>query len=593
MAKVDRRRPGRHVDDARGDRRPAGRPGGARHLAGDQPRRRHQRPAAVPRGGASRPARPPPSAAAGCSPPSSRRSEAADDAGTPPTHRHADLRSAPPRAWRRRRPRPRHRAELDEVLAPRPRPARPRRAARPRRPVRRDAGVRHRRAARRARRRTQPDEPRGGHPGGSRPHGIPRGARRPSRSSSSATTRGTTPTSSPATPPQWWSAPGGRAPVLPHPLPTPVLAFAIRHLGADAGVMVTAATTRRRTTATRSTSATAARSCRRPTPRSPRRSPASDRSPTCRCADDGWETLGDDVLEAYVDAAAAVVAPDSPRDLTVVHTALHGVGHDTVLRRLRPGRLPRPDRRCRARPSPTQTSPRSPSPTPRSRARSTPPSSSPAQVRPDLVIANDPDADRCAVAVADDGRGGWRMLRGDEVGALLGAHILARGRRRGRASSRTRSSPRGCSRRWRPRQASATRRPSPGFKWIARVAGPALRLRGGARLLRRPGHGARQGRRQRRAALAELAAGLKAQGRTLVDLLDDLAVEHGVHATDSFSVRVADLALIGHGHGAAARSSRPRPSRRSPSHAPTTSPPATAGCRRPRACATTSRTARA
>ena len=41
-----RRRPRRHVDDARGDRRPPGRPGGARHLAGDQPRRRHQRPAA-------------------------------------------------------------------------------------------------------------------------------------------------------------------------------------------------------------------------------------------------------------------------------------------------------------------------------------------------------------------------------------------------------------------------------------------------------------------------------------------------------------------------------------------------------------------
>ena len=52
MAKIDRRRPGRHVDDARGHRRPPVRPGGARHLAGDQPRRRHQRPAAVARRGA-------------------------------------------------------------------------------------------------------------------------------------------------------------------------------------------------------------------------------------------------------------------------------------------------------------------------------------------------------------------------------------------------------------------------------------------------------------------------------------------------------------------------------------------------------------
>ena len=89
------------------------------------------------------------------------------------------------------------------------RPGRDRRgrgARGPRRPVRRDAGVRHGGAARRARRRPQPDEPRGGHPGGSRAHGIPQGARRPSRSSSSGTTRGTSPTSSPTTPPQWWSA---------------------------------------------------------------------------------------------------------------------------------------------------------------------------------------------------------------------------------------------------------------------------------------------------------------------------------------------------------------------------------------------------
>jgi phosphomannomutase len=44
--------------------------------------------------------------------------------------------------------------------------------------------------------------------------------------------------------------------------------------------------------------------------------------------------------------------------------------------------------------------------------------------------------------------------------------------------------------------------------------------------------------------MAELAATLKAQGRTLTDRLDELAVAHGVHATDSFSVRVADLSLI-------------------------------------------------
>ena len=83
------------------------------------------------------------------------------------------------------------------------------------------------------------------------------------------------------------------------------------------------------------------------------------------------------------------------------------------------------------------------------------------QTGPDVVIANDPDADRCAVAVP--GPGGWRMLRGDEVGALLGAH-LPRGEAGGvvadspDASSPTPSCRAGCSRRCAARPGSATRR---------------------------------------------------------------------------------------------------------------------------------------
>ena len=51
-----------------------------------------------------------------------------------------------------------------------------------------------------------------------------------------------------------------------------------------------------------------------------------------------------------------------------------------------------------------------------------------ARVQPDIVLANDPDADRCAVAVPDLATdGGWRLLRGDELGALLGSHIVMRG----------------------------------------------------------------------------------------------------------------------------------------------------------------------
>lgn len=164
------------------------------------------------------------------------------------------------------------------------------------------------------------------------------------------------------------------------------------------------------------------------------------------------------------------------------------------------------------------------------------------RVKPDIVIANDPDADRCAVAVPDaSAEGGWRMLRGDEVGALLATYVVGRHKVGVLAASMVSSS-------LLSKIADAAGLPYEetltGFKWIARVPGLRYGYEEALGYCVDP-EGVRDKDGVSAAlAVAELAAALKHKGQTLTDLLDDIAVEHGLHATDQLSVRVADLSLI-------------------------------------------------
>jgi len=172
-----------------------------------------------------------------------------------------------------------------------------------------------------------------------------------------------------------------------------------------------------------------------------------------------------------------------------------------------------------------------------------------ARVHPDMVLANDPDADRCAVAVPDpaaatvDNPAGWRMLHGDEVGSLLGAHILSRGVSHDAvfASSIVSS---------RLLAAMAARagikheETLTGFKWISRVAGLRYGYEEAIGYCVDPRQVRDKDGISAALMLAEMAAGLRARGRSLLDVLDDLSVVHRVHATDSFAVRVDDLSLI-------------------------------------------------
>ncbi|MEV5794026.1 phospho-sugar mutase [Streptomyces sp. NPDC052192] len=331
---------------------------------------------------------------------------------------------------------------------------------------------------------------------------------------------------------------GLRAAVLPRPLPTPVLAYAIRHLGAVAGVEVTASHNPPRDNGYKVYLGDGSQIV------PPADAEIAAEIDAVRALADvprpesGWEILDEGVLDAYLARTDAVLAAGSPRTARTVYTPMHGVGKEVLLAAFARAGFPEPVLVAeQAEPDPdfpTVAFPNPEEPGAMDLAF--------AQARasgPDIIVANDPDADRCAVAVPAGGD--WRMLRGDEVGALLAEHLVRRGARGTFAESIVSSSLLG-------RIAEGAGLPYEetltGFKWIARVEGLRYGYEEALGYCVDP-DGVRDKDGITAALLiTELASELKEQGRTLLDLLDDLAVTHGLHATDQLSVRVEDLSVI-------------------------------------------------
>ncbi|WP_203567373.1 phospho-sugar mutase [Aestuariimicrobium ganziense] len=251
-----------------------------------------------------------------------------------------------------------------------------------------------------------------------------------------------------------------------------------------------------------------------------------------------YTTMDDELVEAYVARCAQLVPDHAPRDLRWVYTAMHGVGTRVVTRAVAAAGLPTglgvaqqidPD------PSfPTVAFPNPEEPGAIDLAINL----AEAQAA-DLVVANDPDADRCAVACVVDGR--WRMLTGDELGALLGDDALRRGVEGTYACSVVSST-------LLPTMARAAGRPATttltGFKWIGRVPDLAFGYEEAIGYCCDSAFVPDKDGITALLTVLRIAAELKSQGLTLADRLDEIARAHGVHATGQLSVRVADLSLI-------------------------------------------------
>ncbi len=327
--------------------------------------------------------------------------------------------------------------------------------------------------------------------------------------------------------------------VLPRPLPTPVLAYAIRHLGCAAGVMVTASHNPPEDNGYKVYLGDGSQIV----------PPADTEISACIDAvgpvaaiplGGEWETLDESVLDAYLARAASLVRPDAPRDLAVAYTAMHGVGGQVVVDAFtRAGFAPPVLVGAQFEPDPAFPTVSFPNPEEPGAIDLALATAREAGV--DLVIANDPDADRCAVA-APMRDGSWRMLRGDEVGVLLGLHLIGRGERGIYANSIVSSSMLGAICRAEGLQHLET---LTGFKWIGRVDGLSFGYEEALGYCVDPTAVRDKDGVSAALMVAELAAEAKARGETLEDLLEAAAVRHGLHATDQLSVRVTDLSLIG------------------------------------------------
>ncbi|MFP7834073.1 phospho-sugar mutase [Marisediminicola sp. LYQ134] len=343
---------------------------------------------------------------------------------------------------------------------------------------------------------------------------------------------------------------GVRALLLPRMLPTPVLAFAVRHFGVSAGVMVTAS-----------------------------HNPAADNgykvylggddagsqivapvdaaiaehilsvassvdiASLARSSD--FETVDDAVVVEYVGRTAELAArtSDSPAPVSFAYTAMHGVGWETSKRVFAEAGLGEP-RSVLAQQEPDAAFPTVAFPNPEEPGALDLAFAEATRARVQLVVAHDPDADRLAVAIpAEDG--GWRRLSGNEVGSLLGWRAAERAAASGVSGALA------CSLVSSPALGAIARAHGldsvetlTGFKWISRTPDLVFGYEEALGYLVDPGKVRDKDGISAAVDLLALANELAADGRTIADRIVELAERFGGYASSQISVRVTDLADI-------------------------------------------------
>ena len=362
------------------------------------------------------------------------------------------------------------------------------------------------------------------------------------------------------------TAAGGVAIQLPEQLPTPLLAFALSHLEADAGVMVTASHNppadngykvylgkRPLQTLGSEADAEAGAGAQIVSPADAQiaeKIAAVDSVASVPRAESGWEHVDESIVENYL-SRIDDLGVRAEADLSIVLTSLHGVGAGvaeaaltrtgfTNLHPVASQQAPDPDFPTVSFPNPEEAGALDES---YALAR---------EIGAELIIANDPDADRFSAAIPDAASAvGYRQLTGDEVGLLLGedaATRLAAGTHHAMGAeapvfANSIVSSRGLA------AAAASHgftgvNTLTGFKWISRVAGLVFGYEEALGYCVDPAAVRDKDGISAAVTFASLASRLKSEGSSIEAELDRIRNRDGYFATAPLSFRLDDVSLI-------------------------------------------------
>jgi phosphomannomutase len=341
-----------------------------------------------------------------------------------------------------------------------------------------------------------------------------------------------------------FSGAGFSVSLLPRALPTPVLAFAVNELKADVGIMVTASHNPRDDNGYKvyfggEVDGVKYRGSQIISPADQEITSEIEKIKSLKSIlrAQTWEVLSEEIVEKYVDRTK-ILAP-RPGELKIVYTAMHGVGTKTLQRVFHRAGFPSLIL-VDAQAQPDPDFPTLPFPNPEESGAMDLALQTAKSFDADLVIANDPDADRCSIAVKDRDKN-WRALRGDEIGAILG-EVIARNASTGTLANSIVSSSllsKIAHKYGLDFQVTLT-----GFKFIAKI--PNL-LFGYEEAIGFCVDAVTVNDKDGISAalfLAQIATDLESQGKTLIDLLDEIWKEYGFHGTEQLSIRVSHVSEI-------------------------------------------------